>query len=201
MDNGTSSINRRIGETAHNLRADQNLSLDALATKSGVSRSMISLIERGQASPTAVVLERLAFGLGVPLARLFDVPAADRDCPGPLARLEEQPQWRDPGSGYVRRNVSPAGWPSPIQIVEVEFPPGARVAYETGSREPHVHQQVWVLAGQIHLTLGDADYRLRTGDCLAMLLEQPIVYWNPTSETARYVVVISAEVLPSRRTP
>jgi len=46
------------------LRAARGLSLDVLAGKSGVSRSMISLIERGKSNPTAVVLEKLATGLG-----------------------------------------------------------------------------------------------------------------------------------------
>ena len=69
-------VNERIAERIRELRAAQRLSLDAIASKSGVSRSMISLIERGESSPTAVVLERLATGLGVPLASLFDPPSA-----------------------------------------------------------------------------------------------------------------------------
>lgn len=114
-------------------------------------------------------------------------------------RGAEQPQWRDPASGYLRRNVSPPHWPSPIQIVEVDFPPGARVAYETGSRDLAVHQQVWVLSGRIRVTLGDEEHLLDEGDCLAMQLDRPIVYSNPTRQPARYVVVISAENPPSGR--
>ena len=67
-------INDRIAARARQIRADQGLALDALAERSGVSRSMISLIERGESSPTAVVLEKLATGLGVPLASFFDAP-------------------------------------------------------------------------------------------------------------------------------
>jgi quercetin dioxygenase-like cupin family protein len=162
---------------------------------------MISLIERGEASPTAVVLERLAWGLGVPLARLFDAPADENASPQPVARRAEQLEWRDPGSGYVRRNVSPPHWPSPIQIVEVDFPAGARVAYDSGARELPVHQQVWVLSGRIEVTLGDEQYRLDTGDCLAMLLDRPTVFANRTRQPARYVVVVSAEAPISRRRP
>src|SRR5436853_6995678 len=81
-----SGLNQRIAERVRELRAAQGLSLDALAGKSGVSRSMISLIERGESSPTAVVLEKLAVGLNVPLASLFDAPAAAEGPYGPLAR-------------------------------------------------------------------------------------------------------------------
>ena len=181
-------LNDRIAQRVRDLRAASGLSLDALAAHGGVSRSMISLIERGESSPTAVLLERLATGLNVPLASLFDAPEAAGE---PVARRATQPPWRDPHSGYVRRNVSPSGVASPIQIVEVSFPPGARVAYETAVREPQIHQQVWVLEGTIEVALGDERHRLGAGDCLALLLDRPMSYHNPTRKVARYAVVIA----------
>jgi len=159
---------------------------------------MISLIERGESSATAVVLERLATGLGVTLAALFDAPAdAEAIAPGPVARRDAQPVWRDPASGYTRRNVSPPAAGQPMQIVEVHFPPRARVSFETGARDVRVEQQIWVLDGSIDITVGDERHRLRTGDCLAMRLDRPTMFHNPTRKTARYAVVIAAE--PSAR--
>lgn len=184
-------INARIAAQARALRTERGLSLEALATRSGVSRSMLSLIERGEASPTAVILDRLATGLGVPLAQLFDPPAANGTPPSPLATHQDQQQWRDPASGYVRRNISPANWPSPIRIVEVDFPPGARVAYETAEHDPPMHQQVWVLSGRIEMTVGDQNHSLDTGDCLAMQLDRPITFANRTRRPARYAVVLT----------
>jgi transcriptional regulator with XRE-family HTH domain len=193
MERPKNDVTERIAIQARSLRAAQGMSLEALAAKSGVSRSMISLIERGEASPTAVVLERLAWGLGVPLARLFDAAPDEGSVPRPIARRAEQVAWRDPASGYLRRNVSPPRWPSPIQLVEVEFPAGARVAYDTGSRELPVHQQIWVLSGRVEISLGDEHYRLDAGDCLAMLLDRPTVFANRTRQPARYIVVVCAE--------
>jgi hypothetical protein len=92
--------------------------------------------------------------------------------------------------------VSPSGFPSPIQIVEVVFPPGARVAYETGARMGVTHQQIWVLQGLIEVVLGDARFELRAGDCLALVLDRPIAYHNPTPKPARYAVVIVATPHP-----
>jgi len=196
MKDAASDLNQRIAERVGELRAAQGLSLDGLASKSGVSRSMISLIERGETSATAVVLEKLAAGLGVALASLFDPPVSSRT--GPLARRDDQVQWRDPGSGYLRRNVSPPGVAQPMQIVEVQFPPGGRVAFESGAREPVAHQQVWVLEGAIEVTVGDERYRLGEGDCLAMQLDRPTMFRNPTRKPTRYAVVIATD-LPSRR--
>jgi transcriptional regulator with XRE-family HTH domain len=182
-------INERIAQRVRELRAARSFTLEALATRSGVSRSMISMIERGSASPTAVVLEKLASGLGVSMASLFG--GASESAPAePLARRDAQTQWRDPQSGYTRRSLSPANWPSPIQLVEVDFPPGARVAYETGSREHVFHQQVWLLEGRLNVELGDQLHALEAGDCLAMRLDQPLIFSNPASQPARYLVAI-----------
>ena len=180
-------INDRIAARVRQIRDELGLALDALAERSGVSRSMISLIERGESSPTAVVLEKLATGLGVPLASLFDAPAASAD---PVSRRRDQVEWRDPASGYVRRNVSPPGFASPLQIVEVAFPPGARVAYETGGRPGVTHQQIWVLQGALEVTLGEIRHELGAGDCLAMVLDQPIAFRNRTAKPVRYAVII-----------
>ncbi|PYM68608.1 MAG: DNA-binding protein [Candidatus Rokuibacteriota bacterium] len=175
MGESAPDLNQRIAERVRELRAAQGLSLDAVATKSGVSRSMISLIERGESSPTAVVLEKLAAGLGVMLASLFDAPAAAAQAPsGPVARRDDQPLWRDPASGYLRRNVSPPGMPQPMQIVEVHFPPG------------------------VDVTVGAERHRLREGDCLAMQLDRPTMFHNPTRKPTRYAVVIASDT-PSRR--
>jgi transcriptional regulator with XRE-family HTH domain len=172
------------------MRADLGMSLDTLAAKCDVSRSMISLVERGESSPTAVVLEKIATGLGVSLATLFD----DSNAPAnPVSRPEDRTSWRDPQSGYIRRNISPANFPTPIQIVEVLMPAGARVAYETGARDVSIHQQIWVQSGSIEVTLGSVTYRLSENDCLAMQLNAPTTFRNRTRKTARYIVILATE--------
>ncbi len=194
-EDASSQLTQRIAQRVRELRGAKGLSLDELAGRSGVSRSMISLIERGESSPTAVVLEKLAVGLDVSLASLFELPVSK---PEPVSRRVDQLQWRDPASGYMRRNVSPSGYDSPIQIVEVDFPPGARVAYETGPRHPRLYQQVWVLEGRIELRLGEQRHLLDAGDCLAMQLDRPLTYHNPTRKQARYAVVLCSEAGPWR---
>jgi len=183
-------INLRIARRVAALRARRGLSLDQLAAASGVSRSTISLIERGETSATAVVLEKLAAGLGLALAALFET---ERAAPGPLMRRAEQTQWRDPASGYLRRNVSPPDHPSPMRIVEVEFPAGKRVVLEGAAADATIQQQVWLLDGTMELTHAGQTWRLEAGDCLAMRLDGPVEFRNPTRRPARYAVVIANE--------
>jgi transcriptional regulator with XRE-family HTH domain len=183
-------INSRIAGRVRALRTDLGLTLDTLAAKCNVSRSMISLVERGESSPTATVLEKIASGLGVSLATLFE----DSSAPAvPVSRRDDRTLWRDPQSGYLRRNISPANFPSPIQIVEIVLPAGARVAYETGARDGSIHQQIWVQEGRIEVTLGRATYLLSKDDCLAMQLDEPTAFRNRTRKPARYIVIVASE--------
>ena len=199
MTDTTADLNTRIAERVRDLRAARALSLEALASASGVSRSMISLVERGESSPTAVVLAKLAAGLGVAMASLFDAAPTDAAGPsGPVARRDEQPEWQDPESGYRRRNVSPPGEPQPMRIVDVHFPAGARVAFDNGLRDAGVYQQVWLLEGAIDVTVGATRHRLRDGDCLAMQLDVPAMFHNPTRKPARYAVVLSSDSVLAR---
>jgi transcriptional regulator with XRE-family HTH domain len=183
-------INSRIASRVKALRTDLGLTLDALAAKCAVSRSMISLVERGESSPTAVVLEKIATGLRVPLATLFEDSSAPAS---PVSRRGDRTPWRDPQSGYVRRNISPANFPSPIQIVEIVLPAGARVAYETGARDVSIHQQIWVQEGTVEVTLERVTHRLAEDDCLAMRLDAPTAFRNRTRRPARYLVIIASD--------
>ena len=183
-------VNARIARAVRTLRADRALTLDALAARCHVSRSMISLVERGESSPTAVVLEKIATGLGVTLATLFDDASAPAN---PLSRRDDRTPWRDPQSGYVRCNISPANFPSPIQIVEIVLPAGARVAYDNGARDVSIHQQIWVQEGSVEVTVGRVTHRLSEDDCLAMTLDEPTAFRNRTRKPARYIVTVASE--------
>jgi transcriptional regulator with XRE-family HTH domain len=183
-------IDAHLAQRVRGLRTAQGHTLDRLAELSGVSRSMISLIERGETSPTAAVLNKLADALGVTLASLFAEETRDVS-ELPLARLADQPVWTDPASGYVRRQLSPGGYASPIELVEVTFPPGETVAFENVVRHAVTHQQVWMLEGEMKITVGEKTWHLRAGDCLAMVLDQHVAFSNPTRKPARYAVALA----------
>lgn len=188
-------INQRIAQRVKDLRAELGISLTGLSVKSGVSRSMISLVERGETSPTAAVLEKLTVGLDTTLAGLFSTPApaATPSPPQQISRGADQVEWRDPASGYRRRNLTPAGVDAPLQLVEVRFPAKARVTFDNHGRDIRIHQQIWVIAGTMEISLGHEEHRLEAGDCLAMQLDRPIGFHNPTDKAARYVVALVTE--------
>ncbi|WP_205910113.1 helix-turn-helix domain-containing protein [Rhizobium rhizophilum] len=179
---------KHVAERLKRLRVARGLTLDQLADLSGVSRAMISRIERSEASPTAALLARLCSALGVSLSVFFASTEAE---PSPLTRRVDQPVWRDPESGYVRRAISPQGTGSGTDIVEVEFPAGAEVRFPGRPTGRSQTQHVWVFEGIIELTIGETVHRLEAGDCLFMNVGDVHGYRNPTDRPARYAVVIS----------
>ena len=148
QDDLPANIARRIRAE----RTQRNWSLAELAQRSGVSKAMLSAIERGEASPTASLLVRIASAFGMTLSSLI---ARAETGGGGLARAANQPEWRDPESGYVRRHLSPAS-EMPLELVRVELPAGKSVSFPASSYA-FIRQQIWLLAGRLDLHRGRAD--------------------------------------------
>lgn len=186
------TINALLATRIRHLRQHHGYTLDTLAELSGVSRSMISLIEREKTSPTAAVLNKLADALGVTLASLF----AEAPQNGPdqqLSRHGAQQIWQDPASGYIRRHLSPSRHSSPIELVEVIFPAGKSVTFERAIGHGLIHQQIWMLEGALEITLEAQTWHLDTGDCLALALGAYIAFRNPGDQPARYVIALTPQ--------
>jgi len=187
-------ISERIARNLFKLRDERGISPDELADRSGVSRAMIYRIEAGKASPTAVVLNKLSIGLGVLLPTLIgsgDYKEPRLNLRHPVVSRKAQATWQDPDTGYSRRTLTPSTADTPMQLSEIHFPAGARVTFENAFGEVKVHQQVWMLDGQMDIRLGDETAHLRGGDCMAMTLDSPITFHNPGSKDARYLVAVS----------
>ncbi len=179
------TLTASLAEALQDARQARGLSVNALAERSGVSRAMIAKVERREAQPTAVLLARLASALGMTLSEL--VTRAE-DGGGRHVRAADQPTWTDPASGYRRRAVSPVG--GPLELVEIELPAGAHVAFPPITYAP-VDQQIWVLDGHMRLREGDTVHELETGDCLQLGPPAPREYINSTDRTCRYLVALT----------
>lgn len=187
-----SSANLQLSQRIKADRTMRGWTLDQFAERSGVSRAMISKIERGEVSPTAAILARLASGLGVSLATLF---SDDTQGGEPLSRAKDQTVWTDPETGYERRNVSSPGAAGAAEIVDVVFPAGGRIVFDNMRERSSLSQQIWIIEGIMEMTVGGETTHLEKGDCLFMRLDQPLVFHNPSDRPARYAAVISRQQL------
>ncbi|MBL8672967.1 MAG: helix-turn-helix transcriptional regulator [Alphaproteobacteria bacterium] len=166
-------------------RESRGWAIAELAQRSGVSRAMISKVERGEASPTAALLGRLSAAFGLTLSTLL---ARAESQGARLARAGDQAVWTDPATGYSRRAISPPAG-APLELVDVELPPGARVAYPAGAFA-FLHQQIWVQAGTLLFREGVVEHRLAAGDCLQLGPPADCAYENPGPQTCCYLVAL-----------
>ena len=148
-----------LGERLRAERRRRGLTLEDLARASGVSRSMVSEVERGTRVPTVATLDRLATGLGTSIARLLRAEEPVRTI---VLRQDQQDVVRDP-SGWERRVLSPV-----LPGVEFEF---MRTVLESkvdaGTFTPHApgsREYVAVESGQLRLTIDGEPHLLGAGD-------------------------------------
>jgi transcriptional regulator with XRE-family HTH domain len=174
----------RIAARLRGERAARRWSLDDVAERSNVSKAMISKIERGEASPTAALLGRLSGAFGLTLSALL-ATTAQRG--GPV-RAADQPRWRDPATGYIRRQVF-ASTAMPLELIEVELPPGARVSFPAASYA-FIAQIMWVLSGRLMFVEGDVVHDLGPGDCLELGPPADCEFRNEGADTCRYLVAL-----------
>ncbi|PKR59740.1 helix-turn-helix domain-containing protein [Thalassospira lohafexi] len=166
-------------------RESRGWSLGQFAEKSGVSKAMISKIERGEASPTATVLGRLSGALSVTVSALLSRTDAVHHG---VRRYAQQPAWSDPETGYDRRQVL-SGQKIPLELVEVTLPAGQKVTMPAAAYS-FIQQAIWVLEGSLLFHQGDRVHHLDTGDCLELGPPQDCMFENKTAENCRYLVAV-----------
>ena len=174
---------------ARRLRLERNArgwSQADLAEHSSVAKATISKIEREEMSPTAVTLVRLAGAFDLTLAGLLlrAETAGDR-----VSRAAGQAVWRDPATGYQRKQVFSRP-DHPVEVVQVELPPGQRVVFPASSYA-HIRQAVWVQASELVILEGGDRHVLCAGDCLGFGPPSEVTLANETASPCVYLVVLA----------
>lgn len=155
------AISREFGSRVAVMRRTHKITLDQLADRSGVSRSMLSQIERGKANPTLVVAARIADAFGLSLVHLIEeeirpslVEIVDAD--------DEQAVFSD-RNGCRLRTLTPLHMEKNIEFYELTFAPGGELdsdAHFGGTRE-----MLTVVSGSVEISVGvEAENALRAGD-------------------------------------
>ncbi len=153
MEDADLALARRIRSE----RETRGWTLADLAGRSGVSRAMLSKIERLEASPTAALLGRLSAAFELTLSQLF--ASEQTGSGGGVTRVDQQPIWRDPETGFLRRSLTPPG-PGPLELVWGELPPGAKIGYPAASLGMIADQQLVVISGELTILKGRSTHAL-----------------------------------------
>ncbi len=174
------------GKRLKQLRQTGEMTLQQLAERSGVSKSMISKIERGEAVPTTTVLSRLAEALDIGISTLIGAPAPGEAL---LIRQADQAVFRDPKSGFERRSLSPLFPSRGVDLVLNTLPP----RQSTGTFQAHpngVEEHLAVTEGSLHLRLGETTHILAAGDAMYFHANIEHEFTNPGDTSCRYFIAI-----------
>ena len=188
MDAIIDETGKQIARRIRLERDARGWSLAELAERAGVSKATISKIEREEVSPTAVILVRLAAAFDLTLAGLLLRAEGDGE-ESRVSRAADQPVWRDPATGYVRRQVLSRP-DHPLEVVQVELPAKQQLTLPASSYA-HIRQAVWVLSGELVIVESGARNMLAPGDCLPFGPPADVIFANETDLPCTYVVVLA----------
>lgn len=186
MDN----LNQLIAENLKALRAERSLSLDAVAKLSGVSKSMLGQIERGEVNPTISTVWRIANGMKVSFSSLVTKAQDDAEI---IARSEVEPLIED--GGRVRNYPTfPFDAERGFEMYAVEIDPGGYLhadAHSVGTQE-----FITLHAGQLAVRVAQEEHLLAQGDSLRFKADVAHSYHNPGTETASLGMVLCYTRVP-----
>ena len=185
-----------LGRRVRDERRLRRLSLEDLAARTGVSRSMLSEVERGGKVPTVLVLDRIATGLDTSIARLLGQERLARVI---VLRRGEQDSALDP-SGWERRILSPVLPGVEFELMRTTIPAGV----DAGEFAPHAPGSREYLAmerGTLRLTIDGEQYLLHAGDSIYYAGDCRHAFANPGRETCSYYLAmeLGRHATPPRR--
>ncbi|MBM3154822.1 MAG: cupin domain-containing protein [Chloroflexi bacterium] len=179
-------ITRNIGAAVRSARQSLNISIRELARRSGLSATAIWKIERGQMTPSVVVMVHIAHGLGMKLTELLD-PVLEEENVVHTTRGS-----RVSGGANDLRDVaeivSGASRSWIIQAAEHTLKKGAK-----SGRQPMEHsgeEMVYCLEGQVQYVIDGKTYNLKSGDSLHFKAQLPHTWQNVHNGSSRMLLVV-----------
>jgi transcriptional regulator with XRE-family HTH domain len=174
-----------VGPRIRALRREQGLSMQALAERCGLSANAISLIERGESSPTVSSLHRLATALEVPIVDLFNEETGQITV---FVKRGSRPRSRS--NGILLESL---GTGLPDQQIEPFLMTFVAEAENTADPITHAGEEfVHCLEGEVEYRVGKDVYRMEAGDSLLFQATQPHQCCNVIQTPAKILLVFQA---------
>ncbi|MDN3921621.1 helix-turn-helix domain-containing protein [Roseateles violae] len=177
----------KVGATLQNLRQAQGLSLDELSRRAGVSKSMLSQIERNQANPTVAVVWRLANALRVELSELLGgervvAPAIE------TVPAHATPAMSSPDGLCQLRILGPIDLAGQFEWYQLTVQPGG--ALESAAHEPGSREHLSVLSGALEISAAGGTQQLKAGETARYAVDGPHAIRNGSEQPAVALLVV-----------
>jgi transcriptional regulator with XRE-family HTH domain len=175
-----------FAESLKILRQKNDLSMQTLADKAGVSKSMISKIERDEVQPTLDVAARLAKALGKTLSEMLHAPQTTQIVFLPRA---QQAIWED-ADHIKRRNISPVFEGLKTEWLQVELPPKSKIQKCVPLNTMGAEKFILVTKNSLKIQVNEEEFHLQTGDSLYFDASCPHSFSNDSDTLTEFYIVI-----------
>ncbi|MET4256658.1 transcriptional regulator with XRE-family HTH domain [Bradyrhizobium sp. S3.12.5] len=180
------AVDQRLGETVRLLRQRAGLSIQDVATKTGLSNGMISQLERARAMPSIRTLRLLSIALDVPISYFFETSDPAADVQRYIVRKNNRRLLRLTASGVVKEALTPEGT-GQLELYELTLNPGASSG--TDFLQHTGEKAGYILSGSLRLWLDNEAHVLEAGDSFRFPSIVPHMFDNPTQQAARVIWV------------
>ncbi|QDR82418.1 helix-turn-helix domain-containing protein [Sporomusa termitida] len=177
-------LNLIIANNLKQIRAEKKLSLEKAADITGVSKSMLGQIERGESSPTINTIWKIATGLKVSFTSIINSP---QDEAMVVHKAEIDPLVEDHGRCKVYP-VFPYADDRRFEMYIVEIEPGGRLSTDTHGDK--TQEFITVAEGELTLLTNDKEYIVPKGDSVTFRADKRHTYHNPGTGLVRLSMVI-----------
>ena len=191
---GEDSLTKAVGENLRRMRAERKWSMDELASRSGVSKTMLHQIEMGKSIPTIAVVWRIADGLKVPFSDMLSQPQAASDVL--LTRSEAKYLTNSEGT-FASRALFPFSGPARMsEFYELRIKPGG---VERAAAHAHgTVEHLALVSGAVDVEVDGLVRRLSPGDCLVFAADRPHIYSAPSDGQDSLLFLMMTYALPEQ---
>lgn len=181
-----------VGRRIKALRAQENLTLDGLAKMSGVSKSMLSQIERGLTNPTLGTLWSLTQSLGIDIASLLDDPDADTDSGAhiEIVKTHQTPEIQSADGKCALRILGPVDLVSETEWYDMRLEAGGIL--ESEGHASGTKEHLTVLEGALSVRVGGKEQTIEVGDTARYDADVPHDIENKGQTPARALMLVLA---------
>jgi len=183
----TTSAPPEVGATLQRLRLARGLTLEDLSRIAGVSKSMLSQIEREKANPTIAITWRLANALGVQIGELLSSEVRTVD----LIRVvdaHEIPTLPGSHAGYSLRILGPMDLAGKYEWYELTLQPGGELASQ--AHDPGTTEHLTVVTGTVELEVGAEKRKIKHGATARYRADQRHAIRNAGKTEAKALLVV-----------
>jgi len=183
----TTSAPPEVGATLQRLRLARGLTLEDLSRIAGVSKSMLSQIEREKANPTIAITWRLANALGVQIGELLSSEVRPVDLIR-VADAHEIPTLPGSHAGYSLRILGPMDLAGKYEWYELTLQPGGELASQ--AHDPGTTEHLTVVTGTVELEVGAEKRKIKHGATARYPADQNHAIRNAGKTEAKALLVV-----------